>query len=52
LTKVRDFEVGLLNFVRDRKPELLDKIRNEKDLTSEIEEMIKSAIATFKASFK
>jgi F-type H+/Na+-transporting ATPase subunit alpha len=52
LTKVRDFEVGLLNFVRDRKPELLEKIRNEKDLTSEIEEMIKSAIATFKASFK
>lgn len=52
LTKVRDFEVGLLNFVRDRKPELLDKIRNEKDLTSEIEEMIKSAISTFKASFK
>ncbi|MCE3015326.1 MAG: F0F1 ATP synthase subunit alpha [Pirellula sp.] len=52
LAKVRDFEVGLLNFVRDRKPELLDKIRNEKDLTSEIEEMIKSAISTFKASFK
>ncbi|MFN7448543.1 MAG: F0F1 ATP synthase subunit alpha [Pirellula sp.] len=52
LAKVRDFEVGLLNFVRDRKPELLDKIRNEKDLTSEIEELIKSAISTFKASFK
>ena len=52
LTKVRDFEVGLLSFVRDRKPELLDKIRNEKDLTSEIEEMIKSAISAFKASFK
>jgi F-type H+-transporting ATPase subunit alpha len=52
LTKVRDFEVGLLNFVRDRKPELLDKIRNEKDLTSEIEDMIKAAISTFKASFK
>jgi F-type H+/Na+-transporting ATPase subunit alpha len=50
--KVRDFETGLLNFVRDRKPELLSKIRDEKDLTAEVEEMIKTSITTFKASFR
>ncbi|MCU0715159.1 F0F1 ATP synthase subunit alpha [Pirellulaceae bacterium SH501] len=52
VSKVRDFEVGLLTYVRDRKPELLTKIRDVADLTTEIEEMIKSAIASFKASFK
>jgi len=50
--RVREFEIGLLNFVRDRKPELLTKIREVADLTSEIEEQIKSTITTFKASFR
>jgi F-type H+-transporting ATPase subunit alpha len=50
--RVREFEIGLLNFVRDRKPELLTKIREVADLTPEIEEQIKSAITTFKASFR
>lgn len=50
--RVREFEVGLLNFVRDRKPELLTKIRDVADLTSDIEESIKSAITTYKASFR
>jgi F-type H+-transporting ATPase subunit alpha len=52
VAKVRDFEVGLLNYVRDRKPELLTKIREVADMTGEIEEMMKSAISSFKASFK
>jgi F-type H+-transporting ATPase subunit alpha len=50
--RVREFEVGLLNFVRDRHPELLTKIRDVADLTSDIEESIKSAITTYKASFR
>jgi F-type H+/Na+-transporting ATPase subunit alpha len=50
--RVRDFEIGLLSFVRDRKPDLLVKIREVADLTPEIEEAIKSAISTFKASFR
>ncbi|MCY2977927.1 MAG: F0F1 ATP synthase subunit alpha [Planctomycetota bacterium] len=50
--RVREFEVGLLNFVRDRKPELLTKIREVADLTSDIEESIKSVITTYKASFR
>ncbi|MCY2984938.1 MAG: F0F1 ATP synthase subunit alpha [Planctomycetota bacterium] len=50
--RVRDFEIGLLSYVRDRKPDLLVKIREVADLTPEIEEAIKSAISTFKASFR
>jgi F-type H+/Na+-transporting ATPase subunit alpha len=50
--RVREFEIGLLNFVRERKPELLTNIREVKDLTTEIEESIKSAITSFKASFR
>ncbi|XZE22187.1 F0F1 ATP synthase subunit alpha [Pirellulaceae bacterium SH449] len=50
--RVKDFETGLLQYVRDRKPELLTQIRDIADLTSDIEESIKSAIAAFKASFK
>ncbi len=52
VNKVREFEAGLLQFVRDRQPELLTKIKESGDLTSEIEEAIKSAISTFKATFK
>jgi F-type H+/Na+-transporting ATPase subunit alpha len=50
--RVRDFEIGLLSFVRDRKPDLLVKIREVADLTPEIEESIKSVITSFKASFR
>jgi F-type H+-transporting ATPase subunit alpha len=50
--RVREFEIGLLNFVRDRKPELLTKIRDVADLTSEIEEGIKGVITSFKATFR
>ena len=50
--RVRDFEIGLLSFVRDRKPDLLIKIREVADLTTDIEEAIKSVITTFKASFR
>lgn len=50
--RVREFEIGLLNYVRDRKPELLTKIREVADLTSEIEEAIKSVISGFKATFR
>lgn len=50
--RVREFEIGLLSFVRDRKPDLLVNIREVADLTADIEEAIKSAITTFKASFR
>ena len=50
--RVRDFEVGLINHVKDRAPDLLKKIVDVGDLTSEIEDAIKAAISAFKAGFK
>jgi F-type H+/Na+-transporting ATPase subunit alpha len=50
--KVRDFEVGLLNQVKDRFPDLLKQITESGDLTKEVEDAIKNAISTFKAGFK
>ena len=52
VAKVRDFEKGLIQSVRDRNPELLEKIKEVGDLTTEIEEAIKAAIASFKTTFR
>jgi len=52
VAKVREFETGLLTFLRDRKPEVSQKIRDVADLTTEVEEMIKSTITAFKATFR
>jgi F-type H+-transporting ATPase subunit alpha len=52
VAKVREFENGLLTFLRDRKPEVSQKIRDVADLTTEVEEMIKSTITAFKATFR
>jgi F-type H+-transporting ATPase subunit alpha len=45
VAKVREFEQGLLDFIRNRSPELLEKIVQIGDLTPEIEEAIKGAIS-------
>lgn len=50
--KVRAFETGLLDYIRDRNPQVFEKIREVKDLTAEVEDLIKGAISTFKSSFK
>jgi F-type H+-transporting ATPase subunit alpha len=52
VSKVREFEIGLLSFLRDRKPEVIRKIQDVADLTPEVEELIKSTIAAFKATFR
>jgi F-type H+-transporting ATPase subunit alpha len=52
VAKVREFEQGLLDFVRNRSPELLEKIVQVGDLTPEIEDAIKGAISGFKATFR
>ncbi|MFM8175679.1 MAG: F0F1 ATP synthase subunit alpha [Pirellulaceae bacterium] len=52
VAKVREFEQGLLDFIRNRSPELLEKIVQIGDLTPEIEEAIKGAISGFKATFR
>ena len=50
--KVREFETGLIEFLRDRKSDVLKKINDVGDLTPEIEELIKSTIGAFKATFR
>ena len=52
VAKVREFETGLLDFLRDRKGDVLQKINDFADLTPEVEEMIKSTISAFKATFR
>jgi F-type H+/Na+-transporting ATPase subunit alpha len=50
--KIAEFETRLLEFMRDRKGEVMNKLQETKDLTAEVEEGIKSAIAEFKKGFK
>ena len=52
VSKVREFETGFLEFLRDRKSDVLKKINEVGDLTPEIEELIKSTIGAFKATFR
>lgn len=52
VAKVREFEQGLLQYVKDRHPEIRTKMKDTGDLTSEVEEALKAAIAAFKAGFK
>ncbi len=52
VSKVREFETGLMEFLRDRKSDVLKKINEVGDLTPEIEELIKSTIGAFKATFR
>ncbi len=50
--KISDFETKLLEFMRDRRGDVMGKLQETKDLTSEVEEGIKSAIAEFKKGYK
>ncbi len=52
VAKVREFEQGLLQYVKDRHPEIRTKMKDTGDLTSEVEEAMKAAITAFKAGFK
>ena len=49
---VKQFEAGLQDYVKDRAPDVLSKITEGKDLTTEVEDMLKKAIDQFKAGFK
>ena len=50
--KVSDFESRLLEFMGDRKSEVMNKLEETNDLTAEVESGIKAAIAEFKQSYK
>ncbi len=51
LEKVRSFEQGLLQFLRNNKPEIGKSIREEKQIKPEVEEQLKAAIEEYKKSF-
>jgi F-type H+/Na+-transporting ATPase subunit alpha len=49
---IPDFETKLLQFMKDRRSDVMNKLYESKDLSSEVEEGIKSAIAEFKKGYK
>jgi len=49
--RVLDFEKGLLNYLRSTRGEILQTIRDEKKLSDETIEKLKTAITEFKKSF-
>ncbi|ATW25978.1 F0F1 ATP synthase subunit alpha [Candidatus Formimonas warabiya] len=49
--RILGFEKGLLNYLHNSKPEILQTIRDEKKLSDEIIEQLKTAITEFKKTF-
>jgi F-type H+/Na+-transporting ATPase subunit alpha len=47
--KVREFEAGLLEYLRSTKSDLLKSIASEKEITDDIGEALKTAVTDFKA---
>ncbi|MEM8734149.1 MAG: F0F1 ATP synthase subunit alpha [Planctomycetota bacterium] len=52
VANISDFESKLLEFMRDRKQDVIDKLVEAGDLTEEVESGIKAAIEEFKKSYK
>ena len=51
VNKVKPFEEGLLRFVRDKHPEILDAIRTEKAISDANMPKLKAAVEAFAKSF-
>jgi F-type H+-transporting ATPase subunit alpha len=51
LENVRAFEKSFLEFARNSRPEVLEKIRAEKELTDEVSAALVDAVETFKKDF-
>lgn len=49
---VRRFETELLQFIHEKYPELPERIRQTKDLTSDDTDTLRKAITAFKTTFK
>ena len=50
--KVREFEEGFHPFMRERYPEIGEKIRRERELSKETEAALRKAVEEYKARFK
>jgi F-type H+-transporting ATPase subunit alpha len=51
VNKVKPFEEGLLRFVRDKHPEILEAIRSEKAISDATMPKLKAAVEAFAKSF-
>jgi F-type H+-transporting ATPase subunit alpha len=51
LEKIRKFEEEFVNFLKDKSPQILLKIKNEKDINEETEKNLRKAIEEFKKIF-
>ncbi|MGE0004463.1 MAG: F0F1 ATP synthase subunit alpha [Parvibaculaceae bacterium] len=51
VNKVREFEDGLLRLIRESHADILDSIRNEKQISDAVGEKLKSVVAGFAKSF-
>jgi F-type H+-transporting ATPase subunit alpha len=51
VNKVKPFEEGLLRYVRDKQPEILDAIRTEKAISDATMPKLKAAVEAFAKSF-
>ncbi|MDP1701512.1 MAG: F0F1 ATP synthase subunit alpha [Aestuariivirga sp.] len=51
VTKVRDFEDGLLRLMRDKHTDILDSIRTEKQITDAIAPKLKAAVDAYAKAF-
>jgi len=51
IEKVKDFEKGLLEFVEEKYKDVLDGIREEKNITDDTEKKLKEIITEFKGKF-
>ena len=49
---VRKFEGEYLEFVRNNKPEILEELKEKKDLDDEAEKKLKAAVEEFKKGFQ
>ena len=51
MSDVRSFELGLLDFVETRHPQIFETIRTKKALDKDTEETLKGAILAFTKAF-
>lgn len=50
--QVKKFEIGVISFIKDKYPDVVENIRTSKALSKEVEETLKKAITEFAGQFK
>ena len=52
VARIKDFERGFLKFIGEKYPQVCEKLRATKELTGEVTEGLKKAVAEYKQDFK